>query len=191
LSRPPLSARYVGERRWRPPKVELHFDVTVRNDGSEPRWAILPDTLSRPLGGGEPAPVYSIDVYELAGTGRAVVAHFLGDQGFYALFMPASAEVALHGFPIPYWGELPDSVELELTMAEALLVDGAPAEARFRIDLRSEPGAQVDAGPLANQASVVEAIGPESGGALAAEWREGRETRQRVELGQTAAPSSG
>jgi hypothetical protein len=187
VSSPALSARYAGARRARPPKVELRFDVTVHNDEPEPRWAILPDTFSKPLGDGEPRRVYSIDIYEPTGTGRAVVSHFLGDRGFYALLMPGRAEVGLRGLPIPYWGELPDAVELQLTLAEQLLIDGSPAEERFRIDPSSDAGAQIDAEPLANQAAVVDAIAPEAGGALAAGWTGGRETRQRVELEEPAA----
>jgi len=191
VSRPPLSARYVGARRWRPPKVELRFDVTLRNDEPGARWAILPDRFSRPLGDGAARRVYSIDVYELTGNGRAVAAHFLGERGFFALLLPASSEIVLRGLPIAYWGELPDSVELELAFADELLVEGCPAQERLRIDPLCEPGAHVDAEPLANQAAVVEAVAPEADGALSAAWTAGRETRQRVELEQGAAPRSG
>jgi hypothetical protein len=179
----------VGARRWRPPKVELRFDVTLRNDEPGARWAILPDRFSRPLGDGAARRVYSIDVYELTGNGRAVAAHFLGERGFFALLLPASSEVVLRGLPIAYWGELPDSVELELAFADELLVEGCPAQKRLRIDPLCEPWAHVDAEPLANQAAVVETVAPEADGALSAAWTAGRETRQRIELEEGAARS--
>jgi hypothetical protein len=182
MSLPPLSFACTGYRRWRPPKVELRFDVIARNDTPVPRWAIVPDALPRGLDAAASTRVYSIDLYELAGTGRVVVAHFIGDHGFFALLVPGSAELRLIGMPISYWGELPGSIEIESTTATALLVDGHPVEGRLGLDPASEPGAEADAGPLASQASVVWAIAAPEGGALVAEWHGGQAMQQRVEL---------
>ena len=182
MSLQPLSLAYTGYRRWRPPKVELRFDVTARNDEPAPRWAIVPDALPRGLDVGSSTRAYSIELYELAGAGRVVVAHFIGDHGFFALLMPGSAELRLIGMPISYWGELPGSIEIESATATALLVDGDPVEGRLGLDPASEPGAEVDAGPLASQASVVWATAAPESGALVAEWHGGHAVRQRVEL---------
>ena len=72
---------------------------------------------------------------------------------------PAAA-VVLRGLPVAYWGDLADAVELEVVMAEVLLVDGQPPQTCLQIDLLTRDSAEVDATPLSSQATVIETIAP-------------------------------
>lgn len=172
----------AGERRWRPPKVELRFDVTIRNEEPDACWAILPTRLPAGDGSGEPGSVRSISVYDLAGKGRVAAARFSGDPGFIALIVPGSSEIRLNRLPVAYWGEVPDEVELELATAEKLLADGRAAEELFGVDPLSDAGAEVDASPLADDAGVVHVSRPSDGRAFTVEWVGATAVRERVEL---------
>jgi hypothetical protein len=182
MSAPALTAVLAGARRARPPKVELRFDVTVRNGAGEVRWAILKDSFRDGERAGASTRVFSVDLYELSGTGRVAVAHFIGDGGFYAAQVPADSELRLNQLPISYWGELPEELALELVMAGALLLDDRPAQNAFSLTLLSDPGAEVDASPLADQRAVVEAVAPPAGEAFVAEWVDAQAARQAVTL---------
>jgi hypothetical protein len=182
MSEATLSARYVGTRRMRPPKAELHFDISVRNDEPDERWMILPSSLSRPLGGGAGPRIYSIDAYELSGTGRAAVVSFVGDTNCYAMRLAPAAELVLHGLPVAHWGDLADVVELDVVMAEDLLVDGQPLQTFVQTDLLTRGRAEVDATPLSSQATVLETIGPAPDHSLAVGWTGARHVCRRVEI---------
>ena len=182
MSEATLSAQYVGTRRRRPPKAELHFDISVRNDEPDERWMILPSSLSRPLGDGAAARIYSVDAYELSGTGRVAVLSLVGDIGCYAMRLAPAAEVVLRGLPVAHWGDLADAVELEVVMAEVLLVDGRPPQTCVQIDLLTRDGAEVDATPLSSQATVIETIAPAPDHSFAVEWTGERRVRRRVEI---------
>jgi len=97
----------------RPPKVRLYMDVWLDNAPDQPRWFLLPDEVSGEREG--PARrISSLQVYELRDNGRVWVGHFCGEGGFQALLLPPGAHVVLRGFPVLYWGEIPDAVDLEV-----------------------------------------------------------------------------
>ena len=103
--RAPAEIRFRELRMRKPPLVELYFDVVLRNDRAEPRWFLVPSNL----GPGTSAlltkgGVDGVEVFGPRGKGRVVIGHFLGTGGFYALLLPARAEVRLQMFPISYWG---------------------------------------------------------------------------------------
>lgn len=177
-----LSVRFAELRRRRPPLSELRFDVTLRPDEGEPRWACLP-TVLRP-GSSPPArrTGHTIDLYELRGNGRAAVARFLGEDGFAALLLPGGAELALTGYPVEFWGEPPAQVDLELVTAGALLLDGRPLEDQVALDLLCDRKAAVDATPLADQRAVVESLGGGPTERLTAELVDAQRTGCRVAL---------
>jgi hypothetical protein len=177
-----LSVRFAGLRRRRPPRSELHFDVTLRSEGGGPGWACLPTAL-RP--GSSPPPRrtgHTVDIYELRGTGRVAVARFLGEDGFAGLLTPGRAELALMSFPVEYWGEPPDHADFELVTARALLLDGRPLEDLVALDLLCDREAEVDATPLEDQRAVVESLGGGPTTRLTAELVDLRTTACRVEL---------
>ena len=134
-----ISARPLAEIKFRemrlrkPPLAELYFDVVLRNDRAQPRWFLLPSNL----GPGTPSLVTkggvdSLEVFGPRGKGRVFVGHFLGTGGFYALLLPARAVVRLRMFPISYWGDVPDHLQVEVVTAKRLTIGGEPAEAWFK-----------------------------------------------------------
>jgi hypothetical protein len=136
-----ISPRRLAEIKFRemrmrkPPLVELYFDIVLRNDHAGPRWFLLPSNL----GPGTSALVTkggidSVEVFAPRGQGRVIVGHFLGTGGFQALLLPAHAEVRLRMFPISYWGDLPDQLQVEVVTAKRLTIGGEPAAAWFGLN---------------------------------------------------------
>jgi hypothetical protein len=125
---------FQGLHLERPPKVRLFFDVRL----------VMRE-------------VDSLDVYRLGVDPRLIVGHWCGSDGFFALRLPAAARVALRGFPVSLWGDVPDVVTIEVECAEGLAIAGAPAEAWFDVDPLCGAGADVDAAPLADQRGVIAA----------------------------------
>ncbi len=145
-----ISPRAVAEIKFRelrmrkPPLVELYFDIALRNDRAEPRWFLLPSNL----GPGTSAlltkgGIDGVEVFGPRGKGRVVVGHFLGTGGFYALLLPARAEVHLRMFPISYWGDVPNQLEVEVVTAKRLTIGGEPAAAWFGLNPTSSRRADI------------------------------------------------
>jgi hypothetical protein len=133
--RAPAEIKFRELRMRKPPLVELYFDVALRNDHVEPRWFLVhsnlgPGTSALLTKGG----VDGVEVFGPRGKGRVVIGHFLGTGGFYALLLPARAEVRLRMFPISYWGDLPDHVQVEVVVAKRLTIGGEPAAAWFGLN---------------------------------------------------------
>ena len=133
----PLSSRPAVEMKFRelkfrkPPLVLLYFDVVLRNSRSEPRWFLLPKSLPENSSIGAKGGVDGLEVFAPQGKGRVIIGHFLGTGGFQALLLPARAEVRLRLFPISFWGELPDHLQVELLIARRLLIGGEDAKGWF------------------------------------------------------------
>src|SRR5882724_10088163 len=143
-SRAPAEIKFRELRMRKPPLVELYFDIVLRNDRPEPRWFLLPSNLGPGTSGLlTKGGVDGVEVFGPRGKGRAVIGHFLGTGGFYALLLPARAEVRLHMFPISYWGELPDRVQVEVVTAKRLLIGGEPAAGWFGLNPTSSAGADI------------------------------------------------
>jgi hypothetical protein len=131
-------------RMRKPPLVELYFDLVLRNSRTEPRWFLLPGNL----GPGNSAlltksGVDGVEVFGPRGSGRVIVGHFLGTGGFYALLLPARAAIHLQMFPISYWGDLPDQLEVEVVTAKSLTIGGEPASAWFGLNPASSARADI------------------------------------------------
>ena len=56
---------------------------------------------------------------------------FLGTGGFNALLLPPGAAVRLRLFPISYWGDPPDNLEIEIVIAKELTIGSEKAENWF------------------------------------------------------------
>lgn len=140
----PVEASVVGVRRERPPLAKLLLDVTLRNDRSEQRWFLLPETL-----GGSPVPrergIFGVDPVEVRGEGRAVVAAFRGAEGFQALLLPGGAEVRVRGLPLAHLGSMPSgAATLEVAIATSLEIDGEPAGVWIGSNPLSDPRVDAD-----------------------------------------------
>jgi hypothetical protein len=137
------------EMRYRkPPLAELYFDVVLRNDRGQSRWFLLPSNLNPektgiPTKGG----VDALEVFASHGKGRVIVGHFLGTGGFHALLLPGHAEVRLRMFPISYWGDLPDRLQVEVVTAKRLTIAGKDAATWFKVNPTSSVQADISENP--------------------------------------------
>ncbi len=131
--RPAAEIKFREMRFGKPPLAYLSFDVVLRNDRKSPRWFLLPSNLGpghAPIG--EKGGVDVLEVFAPRGKGRVIIGHFLGTGGFHALRLPAHAEVRLRMFPISYWGDLPDQLQVEVVTATLLTIDGKDAATWFK-----------------------------------------------------------
>src|ERR1700730_17082211 len=121
--RPAAEIKFREMRLRKPPLVELYFDVLLRNNQAEPRWFLLPSNLSSESApAGAKGGVDGVEVFAPHGKGRVIIGHFLGTGGFQALLLPAHAEVRLRMFPISYWGDLPDRIQVDVVAAKRLMI---------------------------------------------------------------------
>jgi hypothetical protein len=134
-SRPAAEIKFRKMHFRKPPLVELIFDVVLRNDRNQPRWFLLPSNLypektGIPTRGG----VDTLEVLAPRGKGRVIIGHFLGTGGFQALLLPAHAEIHLRALPISYWGDVPDSLRVEVIVAKRLMIAGEAARTWFQVN---------------------------------------------------------
>ncbi len=164
-----LAVRYVDTRRQRPPRAEVRLDVRVSNERDEPVWALLPDTLA--AGPRTPGTsVWSIAAWHLGELRRSFLLHATGDAGWYAVLVPPHADVTVAALPFAWWGALPEAVELQAALVTGLAVGGEPVAARLGTEPRADAGAVVDAGQLADPATVSAAIQGTPAEPLAVSW---------------------
>ena len=127
-----IQIKFRNMRYGRPKLVYLSFDFTLHNDQKSPRWFLLPSNLgSGHAAIGEKGGVDTLEVFSPRGKGRVVVGRFLGTGGFNALLLPPGANVRLRLFPISYWGDPPDNLEMEIVIAKGLTIGGDEAETWF------------------------------------------------------------
>jgi hypothetical protein len=161
-----LDVAYVGARRQRPPRAELRLDVTLSNEAEEARWAVLPSTL----GAAPVHRVWSLDAFRLGELRRVCVVQATADAGWYAVLLPGAARITLAGMPFAWWGEVPDDVTLTAVTVGSLLVDGVPLGERLGIEAYSEPGAAVDASPLAGRSALIATVAGSPAEPLQVDW---------------------
>ena len=134
-SQPAAQIKFREMRLRKPPLAELYFDVVLRNTRAEPRWFLLPSHLGPGIPSlGTKGGVDGVEVFGPRGKGRVILGHFLGTGGFYALRLPAHAVVRLRMFPISYWGDVPDHLQVEVVTAKRLTIGGEPAAAWFGLN---------------------------------------------------------
>ena len=149
IGTPPTAEMTFRELRFRkPPLVDLYFDVVLRNDRGQSRWFLLPSNLNPektgiPTKGG----VDALEVFAPHGKGRGIIGHFLGTGGFHALRLPAYSEVRLRMFPISFWGDLPDHLQVEVVTAKRLTIDGKDAASWFKVNPTSSVRADISENP--------------------------------------------
>jgi hypothetical protein len=147
--RPPAEMMFREMHPAKPPLVELYFDVVLRNDRSEPRWFLLPSNLGPgPASIGAKGGVDGVEVFASRGKASVIVGHFLGRGGFYALVLPARSRVHLRSFPISYWGDLPEHLQVELVVAKRLAIGGEPAESWLGVNPMRRARADIAESPL-------------------------------------------
>jgi hypothetical protein len=143
-TRPAAEIMFRDMHLGKPPLVELYFDVVLRNDRSESRWFLLPSNLDPESAAiGAKGGVDGVEVFAPHGTGRVIIGHFLGRGGFNALRLPARAQVRMRMFPISYWGDLPDHLQIEVVAAKHLTIGGELAESWFGVNPMSRARADI------------------------------------------------
>lgn len=161
--------------RWeRPPLKRLLMDVTLRNTEPASRWFVLPRTAGAKGGG-----VDGGEALELREHGRVLLAAFRGTGGFYALLLPAGAEVRLTGLPIAIWGDLPNGhISVRAVITRDVRIGGTPLEDWLAMDAQCDRSAEAK---VADCRSVVSKEMPE-GKEQPVEYTEPRETAVDVAL---------
>lgn len=154
-SRPAAEIKFREMRPRKPPLTELSFDIVLRNDRARPRWFLVPSNLgpgttSLLTKGG----IDGVEVFAPRGQGRVIVGHFLGTGGFYALLLPARARVHLGRFPISYWGDLPDQLQVEVVTAKRLTIGNEPASVWFGLNPTSSVRADITENVLSQNRMV-------------------------------------
>jgi len=130
--KPEAEVKFRNMRAGKPPLQYLSFDVVLRNRERSARWFLLPSNLGSGHGPiGEAGGVDALETYSPRGNGRVIIGRFLGTGGFSALLLPGNAEIRLRQFPISFWGELPDSLEIEVVIAKTLKIGDQTAESWF------------------------------------------------------------
>jgi hypothetical protein len=119
----------------KPPLLDLYFDVTLRNNSSEPKWFLLPSNLGQnnqldPARGG----VDAVEVFAPKSKYRVLIGHFLGTGGFNALQLAGGAEVRMRNFAISFWGDPPDQLPVSVIIAKQLTIGGESAATWFGVD---------------------------------------------------------
>ena len=143
-SRPAAEIKFREMHLGKPPLVNLFFDDMLRNDHTEPRWFLLPGNLGPGTASiGDKGGVDTLEVFAPRGKGRVLIGHFLGTGGFNALLLPPGAGVRLRLFPISFWGDLPDHLQIEVVIARRLMIGGEEGEAWFGIDPASDVKADI------------------------------------------------
>jgi hypothetical protein len=132
----------VGVRRQKPPHAKLLFNISLRNHHQNRRWFLFPKVIMSDL---KPKieGIERVEIFEHKGKGKAIVTHFIGIGSFYALLLPADAEIKLRNFPISFWGELPPELPVEFIAASNLTIDGKAAEEYLGINPISSVQADV------------------------------------------------
>ncbi len=144
--RPPVEIKFREMRFGKPPLVYMFFDVVLRNHRAESRWFLLPSNLGTVTAASQGG-VDTLEVYAPRGTGRVPVGRFLGRGGFQALLLPAGAEVRLRLFPVSFWGDLPDQLQIEVVTAKRLTVGGEEAAVWFGVDPATSVKADIAENP--------------------------------------------
>lgn len=132
ITQPEAEIKFRQMRFGRPPLAYLSFDVILRNDEDSARWFLLPSNLGSghaPIG--QKGGVDTLEVFSPRGKGRVIIGRFLGTGGFNALLLPPRAEVRMRLFPISYWGDPPDNLQLEIVIASQLTIGADRAEEWF------------------------------------------------------------
>jgi hypothetical protein len=139
----PVQFKFVGRYRERPPLSTLELDVSLRNHADRARWFLLPAAVGkgqRPMD----SSVFGVTVLAFPGTGKVDVARFAGAPGFYALHLPAGAEVEIRALQLRATGDLPaNPLPLEIITADTLTIGGQTPAAWTKVGQTSDPRVDV------------------------------------------------
>jgi hypothetical protein len=119
----------------------LRLDLTIANRGSGDRWFVIPGRVP-PAPEDEAHSVIGLEAIVLVGVGRIVAGRLIGPGAATLFLLPGGAEVEAGGIAVECWGDIAGQVTLGCAVAEAVVIDGEPAESWFPVDARSEDGSR-------------------------------------------------
>lgn len=137
----------------KPPMVRLFFDLWLANDEDTSCWFMLPVQVGEQQGDALWR-VDALSVVRLDAPDAPLVGRFEGERGFSALLLGPHSRALLHDYPILTWGEIPDSVTVEVFAVPQLTVWERPAAAWFGRDPTWPAGIEVNVETLAEDRRV-------------------------------------
>lgn len=124
------------------------FDLRLHNPASARRWLVLPRVFPHDAKD-EPAPgkgtVTGLKVDVMSGRGKFVRVTMNGAGGFFAVSLPAHADVTIHNLTIESgWDTVHKTAKLDVIVAKSIMLDGTPIESLVKGDLTSDADAETD-----------------------------------------------
>ncbi|MEO8800800.1 MAG: hypothetical protein ABI551_23115, partial [Polyangiaceae bacterium] len=124
------------------------FDLRLHNPASAQRWLVLPRVFPSDAKG-EPAPgkgmATGLKVDVMSGRGKFVRITMKGAGGFFAVSLPAHADLTIHNLTIESgWDTVHKTAKLDVMVAKSITLDGTPIESLVKGDLTSDADAETD-----------------------------------------------
>jgi hypothetical protein len=165
-----VDARIYDGVRARPPYLDYRLDLSLRNPSSEPRWLLWPQVLSQ----GEHAQrvasgqVINLQPIEISLVPRVVVVSGFG-ANFWAVRLPGHGQLTLAAGLVRVAVDTPalppESLELEVIVATAIMADGEPIETHLgaRLTCAQEATARGPTSPFGESAEPEKVWRPADG----------------------------
>jgi hypothetical protein len=157
MTGPGLTVDYLGMSRQRPPRADLRFTVALANRGDDAIWVLVPDTLAVPSRQPD-TQVHSIGAWLLGEHATVQLLRATADAGWFGLYLPQGASIAVTNLPLAWWGEPPDAVDIIAHQVTDLRIGGEPIADRLgfgltgRVDQTGDAAVMSD--PTATRASI-------------------------------------
>jgi hypothetical protein len=128
MSQERVTIKLTGERPGPPPMTTFVVEARLHNQAARARWFILPSKLPRYEDGG-------VDVLQARYADGITLGEFLGTGGFWALQLPAGAELTIQNLKLSWWSEDPrEFPDYPVIIADEVLLGGQPMRSWFARD---------------------------------------------------------
>jgi hypothetical protein len=181
MTGPELTVDYLGMSRQRPPKADLRFTVALANRGDDAIWVLIPDTLAVPA----PQPdtlVHSIGAWLLGEHATVPLLRATADAGWFGLYVPQGASIAVTNLPLAWWGEPPEAVDIIAHQVADLRIDGEPIGDRLGFGLTGRVDPTGDAAVMSDPSATRASINGTPHEPLRLSWTDSGSTAVRVAI---------
>jgi hypothetical protein len=181
MTGPELTVGYLGMSRQRPPKADLRFTVALANRGDDAIWVLIPDTLAVPA----PQPdtqVYSIGAWLLGEHATLPLLRATADAGWFGLYLPQGASIAVTNLPLAWWGESPEAVDIIAHQITDLRIGGEPIADRLGFALAGRVDPTGDAAVMSDPSAISASIAGTPHEPLRLSWTDSGSTAVRVPI---------
>lgn len=176
-----MTVDYLGMRRQRPPRAELLVTVALANRGDDSLWVLIPDTLAVPTW--QPGrQVHSIAAWQLGGHATVQLLHATADAGWFGVYIPQGASIAVTNLPLAWWGEPPAAVDVIAHEVTDLRVGSDPIADRLGIPLSREVEQLGDAAVMSDPSAVKASVAGTPHEPLQMSWNDSGSAAARVEI---------